>query len=100
MLGRVILSHIRLALVHAMILALIVLGMRRGMLVLRERFPLGDFVSPGMGRRLMRLRGVLFLIGRHSIDGSGSRFSVIGVLINRYFNIDEIQDHTGLHINQ
>ena len=68
------------------------------MFVIRERFPFGDFMSPRMGRWLMI--GALPLIGRHSIDGSRSRFPVIGVVIGRHLNIDEIQDHTGFHIDQ
>ena len=86
-LGRMVLSLIRFSLARFVTLAL-----RGGMLVIGERFPLGYFMGLGMGRRLMRLRGVLFLIGRHSLDGSGSRF--------RHRNIDEIQYQTGIHIDQ
>ena len=51
------------------------------MLVVHERFSLGDFVSPGMGRGLMRVRRVLLLIGRNFIYRFWSRFPVLGILM-------------------
>jgi len=50
------------------------------MLVFCERFSLGDFIGPGMGRWLMCMRRVLLLMGRNFIYGFGSRLPVMGVL--------------------
>ena len=58
MLGRMVLTHIGFAFVPFM-----ALSMGRGVLAFYERFSLRDFISPGMGRWLMRVRRML-LSGR------------------------------------
>jgi hypothetical protein len=57
------------------------LTMRRGMLVFREGSSLGNFISPGMGRRPMRVRRMLLFERRYFVHSFGSRFPVFGVLM-------------------
>ena len=92
---RMLISHIGFAFVPSM-----TLPMRRGVLVFRKRFSSGYFIGIGMRGRLTIMRRMLSIIGRYTVYIMWCRFPVVGILIYRHLNIDEVQDHTGFHIDQ